>query len=44
MLCRIWERLNFIKVGRIPGAGRIQGKDGNDEYVDALVFYKSFVV
>lgn len=45
MLCRIWERLNFIKVGRIPGAGRVQGKEGNeDEYVDALVFYKSFVV
>lgn len=42
---RIWERLNFIKVGRIPEAGRVQGKDGNeDEYVDALVFYKGFVV
>jgi len=34
---RIWERLGFEKVGRIPGAGK---KD--DEYVDAWVIWKEF--
>lgn len=40
---RIWENLRFTKAGRIPRAGRLKRKDGQgEEYVDALVFYKSF--
>ncbi|KAJ3763559.1 hypothetical protein EV360DRAFT_33328 [Lentinula raphanica] len=41
---RLWERLGFTKVGRIPQAGRLRRKDGKgEEYVDALVVYKSFI-
>ncbi|KAJ7928440.1 hypothetical protein B0H13DRAFT_1967257 [Mycena leptocephala] len=41
---RLWEGLNFKKAGLIPQAGRLRRKDGNgEEYVDAWVFYKSFV-
>ncbi|KAF9012506.1 hypothetical protein BDQ17DRAFT_1344028 [Cyathus striatus] len=41
---RIWERLGFTKAGRIPRAGRLIKADGNEEeYVDAWVFYKSFM-
>ncbi|KAF8653337.1 hypothetical protein AX16_004037 [Volvariella volvacea WC 439] len=41
---RLWERLNFTKAGLIPRAGRLKRKDGNgEEYVDAWVFYKSFL-
>ncbi|KIK96702.1 hypothetical protein PAXRUDRAFT_825681 [Paxillus rubicundulus Ve08.2h10] len=40
---RLWEKLNFIKAGLIPKAGRLKRKDGpGEEYVDAWVFYKSF--
>ena len=40
----IWERLGFTEVGRIPQAGLMRRMDGDgEEYVDALVFYKSFV-
>ena len=43
-LSRLWERLNFTKAGLIPRAGRLKRKDGQgEEYVDAFVFYKSFV-
>jgi hypothetical protein len=43
-LSRLWERLGFHKAGRIPRAGRLRRKDGQgEEYVDAWVFYKSFV-
>lgn len=43
-LNRLWETLNFTKAGLIPNAGRLKRKDGQgEEYVDALVFYKSFV-
>ncbi|KAJ7686479.1 hypothetical protein B0H17DRAFT_1071701 [Mycena rosella] len=41
---KLWEGLNFKKAGLIPKAGRLRRKDGNgEEYVDAWVFYKSFV-
>jgi len=41
---KLWERLNFTKAGLIPRAGRLKRKDGNgEEYVDAFVFYKSFL-
>ena len=40
---RLWESLGFIKAGLIPGAGRLKKDGGGEEYVDALVFYKSFV-
>ncbi|KAG6837078.1 hypothetical protein H0H93_015346 [Arthromyces matolae] len=40
----LWERLNFTKAGLIPRAGRLKQRDGEgEEYVDAYVFYKSFV-
>lgn len=41
--CRLWEALNFTKAGLIPKAGRLKRMDGEgEEYVDAIVFYKSF--
>ncbi|KAF9467627.1 hypothetical protein BDZ94DRAFT_1248581 [Collybia nuda] len=41
---RMWEKLNFTKAGRIPQAGRLKRKGGDgEEYVDAWVFYKSFI-
>lgn len=43
---RIWDRLGFTKVGRIPAAGRLRKRpeDGEgEEFVDAWVVHKSFV-
>ena len=40
---RLWEALGFMKAGLIPNAGRLKKEGGGEEYVDALVFYKSFV-
>ncbi|KAF7298062.1 Alternative cyclin Pcl12 [Mycena chlorophos] len=41
---KLWDRLNFTRAGLIPQAGRLRRKDGQgEEYVDAIVFYKSFV-
>lgn len=44
---KIWERLGFDVVGRIPKAGRLRlpntdGDGYHEEYVDALVIYKEF--
>ncbi|KAE8267161.1 hypothetical protein A4X09_0g5178 [Tilletia walkeri] len=44
---RIWDNLGFIRAGLIPKAGRLRcegerGDRGEEEYVDAIVFYKSF--
>ena len=39
---RLWETLGFAKAGPIPNARRLK-KEGGEEYVDALLFYKSFV-
>jgi hypothetical protein len=44
-LTRIWDRLGFEKVGRIPNAGKLKRREedgGGDEYVDAWVVYKDF--
>lgn len=41
---KIWDRLGFKRVGLIPNAGRLRKADGSgEEYVDAAVYYKSFV-
>jgi len=40
---RLWEALGFTKAGLIPNAGRLKKEGGGEEYVDAVVFYKSFV-
>ncbi|KAF9517610.1 hypothetical protein BS47DRAFT_1290612, partial [Hydnum rufescens UP504] len=40
----IWDRLGFQRTGLIPEAGRLKKSDGTgEEYVDAIVYYKSFV-
>ncbi|CAL1711359.1 unnamed protein product [Somion occarium] len=40
---KLWDALNFSKVGRIPRAGRLRTADGmGEEYVDAWVIYKQF--
>jgi len=39
----IWDKLGFTRAGLIPKAGRLKKRDGEgEEYVDALVYYKSF--
>ncbi|EIW70420.1 hypothetical protein TREMEDRAFT_68045 [Tremella mesenterica DSM 1558] len=41
---RLWDSLGFSRVGLIPQAGRLRsGPEGGEEYVDAVVIYKSFV-
>ncbi|GJN91742.1 hypothetical protein Rhopal_004765-T1 [Rhodotorula paludigena] len=41
---RIWDGLGFQRAGLIPGAGKLKRKDGEgEEFVDAIVFFKSFV-
>ncbi|KAK6909976.1 hypothetical protein I203_104002 [Kwoniella mangroviensis CBS 8507] len=40
----IWDQLGFQRVGEIPNAGRLKtGPNGAEEYVDAVIVYKSFV-
>jgi hypothetical protein len=40
----IWDKLGFTRVGVIPAAGRLKtGANGEEEYVDAVVVWKSFV-
>ncbi|GHJ87171.1 hypothetical protein NliqN6_3573 [Naganishia liquefaciens] len=40
----IWDSLGFSRVGLIPKAGRLKtGPNGEEEYVDAVVIWKSFV-
>lgn len=40
----IWDQLGFQRVGVIPNGGRLKtGPNGNEEYVDAVIVYKSFV-
>jgi len=39
----IWDRLGFQRAGLIPDAGRLKKADApGEEYVDAIIFYKSF--
>jgi len=40
---RLWEALGFTRAGLIPNAGRLRKEGGGEEFVDAIVFYKSFV-
>lgn len=37
--CRIWDRLGFEQLGRVPGAGRLAGVDG---LVDAVIYGCTF--
>ncbi|WFD44565.1 hypothetical protein MPSI1_003233 [Malassezia psittaci] len=40
---KIWERLGFQVVGRVPRAGLLRtSQDGKEQYADALVIYKDF--
>lgn len=40
----IWDQLGFQRVGVIPKAGRLKtGPNGSEEYVDAVIIYKSLV-
>ncbi|WOO81161.1 L-azetidine-2-carboxylic acid acetyltransferase [Vanrija pseudolonga] len=40
---KLWDKLGFSRVGLIPKAGRLRtGPNGAEEYVDAVVVYKSF--
>ncbi|WWC62075.1 uncharacterized protein I303_104665 [Kwoniella dejecticola CBS 10117] len=40
----IWDQLGFQRVGEVPNAGRLKtGPNGTEEYVDAVVVFKSFV-
>ncbi|ORX35795.1 hypothetical protein BD324DRAFT_661160 [Kockovaella imperatae] len=41
---RLWDKLGFQRVGKIPRAGRLRsGPNGTEEYIDAVVVFKSFV-
>ena len=42
---KIWDSLGFERAGLIPGAGRLKSlqEGGEDDYVDAIVYYKSFI-
>lgn len=37
---KIWRRLGYQEVGRIPKAGRLANSPG--KLVDAIIFYKDF--
>ena len=41
---KLWRRLGFKEIGRVPKAGRLrgQGTDNNEGYVDAIQFYWDF--
>jgi hypothetical protein len=39
----LWESLGFAKAGLIPKAGRLKKEGGGEEYIDAIIFYKSFI-
>ncbi|TFY70416.1 hypothetical protein EVG20_g2587 [Dentipellis fragilis] len=40
---KIWDSLGFTRAGLIPRAGRMRRADGSEEWVDAVVYYRSFV-
>lgn len=41
---RMWDKLGFTRAGVVPNAGRLKsGPNGEEEYVDAFMIYKSFV-
>jgi len=39
---KLWEGLGFTKAGLIPNAGRLKKEGGGEEYIDAMIYYKSF--
>ncbi|EPS45436.1 hypothetical protein H072_588 [Dactylellina haptotyla CBS 200.50] len=39
--CKLWDRLGFIRAGRVKDAGRLRTADG-EKYIDAIVFQKIF--
>ncbi|KAF9402013.1 hypothetical protein BGX21_011504 [Mortierella sp. AD011] len=42
---KLWRRLGFREIGRVPKAGRLRGQGAQDEaesYVDAIQFYWDF--
>ena len=40
---RLWDALGFTRAGLIPNAGRLKKEGGGEEYIDAIIFYKSFI-
>lgn len=40
---KLWETMGFTKAGFIPNAGRLKKEGGGEEFIDAIIFYKSFV-
>lgn len=45
---KLWQRLGFKEIGRVPRAGRLRGQgansgqEPNEGYVDAIQFYWDF--
>ena len=39
---RIWQRLGFTIVGRLPMAGALKTEDGREELTDAYIIFKDF--
>lgn len=41
---KIWDSLDFQRVGLIPKAGRLKSRveGGEDEFTDAIVYHKTF--
>lgn len=39
---KIWQRLGFTIVGRLPMAGALKTEDGKDELTDAYIIFKDF--
>jgi ribosomal protein S18 acetylase RimI-like enzyme len=44
---KLWRRLGFKEIGRVPNAGRLRGQgelggDAKEGYVDAIQFYWDF--
>ncbi|KAL0484942.1 L-azetidine-2-carboxylic acid acetyltransferase [Acrasis kona] len=38
----LWKSLNFQQIGRVPNAGRLKNARGEEQFVDALIFYNDF--
>jgi ribosomal protein S18 acetylase RimI-like enzyme len=41
---KIWDALGFQRAGLVPNAGLLKSlrNDGEDEFVDAVVYHKTF--
>ncbi|KAI9102829.1 hypothetical protein DFS34DRAFT_412387 [Phlyctochytrium arcticum] len=39
---RIWDKLGFQRIGRLPRAGRLLQADGSETYTDAIMYYYDF--